>query len=176
MDKQLFSDLDNINVFDYHVQLIPSEPMNSFVYKLKDMAKQIYTGTNTQINTNPHVSLLQFRMDEKYEDCLMKCLKKTTENHPRLCLLANDFINFKGSNAICIKLDNQEAAINFGVRLKMNLKIDVFRNLKVHETKNLHITILKNVPSEIMNDLTLAFKELNFPSGEFYCTDSWLKS
>ena len=175
MDSQLFGDLDEINVFDYHIQLIPSEAINSFVYELKSISKQIYAGMNTQINTNPHISLLQFRMDEKYEESLMKCLKKATENHSRLCLLANDFVNFRGSNTICIKLENQEDTFNFVSRLKIDLKIDVFRNLKFLVTKNLHITILKNVPSEFMNDLNLSFKELTFPKGEFCCNELLIK-
>lgn len=137
----------NSNFRIYYFLLRPSRLLDSIARNLK-MEADILLGENTYIRSYPHITLMQFLMDERMEEKLLEITDEFLKGFNSRGMLSSDLREFPGNQTIYIDIKNQEAVLKQVEMLLQKLYLNQLIKDKKHFylSRKLHITIARKVP------------------------------
>jgi hypothetical protein len=130
-------------VKEYSLRIVPEKPIYTDVLKFKDMFFQKF-GNATYLRSKPHSTTAKFLMNASLENKLAKGLQDLVSRHSSFQLNTNNFIEFRGANALVILIEQNNVLTQIHQDLKHYLKNELrlkSKNRQVTEVP--HFTIAK---------------------------------
>jgi hypothetical protein len=145
--QQALFNAANSNFRIYYFLLRPSRLLDSIARNLK-MEADILLGENTYIRSYPHITLMQFLMDERMEGKLLEITDEFLKGFNSRGMLSSEIRGSSVDQSIYIDIKNQECMLKQVEILIQKLYMNqlVKDKKQMYVSRRLHVTIAKKVP------------------------------